>query len=377
MPQGTREIGFTLERAYEERTRGHHENRWRVRCDCGYPLYVVYRARSRRTCTQCRAIWIISPIYDEARVHTESRGIAGAHLVLRGYATPRANRSERRRAAREAQRDFNRARVAAPSAIPRVVVSYQRPSPVNSAGERAFGVELEGVGITEAAAADALAQAGLEATREHYNHSVRPYWKVVYDESVRDHRSPFSRGFEAVSPPLYGADGLRQLATACNALAFRGGRVNRSCGFHVHVAAADMSFEDRRRVFMRYAVMEPIINSLVAPSRRGGNRLCSLINGHAHAIAHATTDRSLCAAMGSRYRTLNAHAFERHGTIEFRQHQGTLEADKAIHWACLCVGFVANGHVEARTSLEGLFDAAALPQASRDYFVRRVQELGG
>ena len=42
-----------------------------------------------------------------------------------------------------------------------------------------------------------------------------------------------------------------------------------------------------------------------------------------------------------RYRKLNMEAFWVHSTIEFRQHQGTLNADKAEHWIRLTGAMVA------------------------------------
>jgi hypothetical protein len=41
-----------------------------------------------------------------------------------------------------------------------------------------------------------------------------------------------------------------------------------------------------------------------------------------------------------RYYKLNMTAFWRHRTIEFRQHSGTVDADKAINWIRLLIQFV-------------------------------------
>jgi hypothetical protein len=42
----------------------------------------------------------------------------------------------------------------------------------------------------------------------------------------------------------------------------------------------------------------------------------------------------------TRYRKLNVWAFDAHGTVEFRLHQGTLNAERAVAWVRLVVGFV-------------------------------------
>jgi hypothetical protein len=42
----------------------------------------------------------------------------------------------------------------------------------------------------------------------------------------------------------------------------------------------------------------------------------------------------------SRYFKLNLTAYWRHQTIEFRQHSGTTDAEKAVHWIQLLLAFV-------------------------------------
>jgi hypothetical protein len=41
-----------------------------------------------------------------------------------------------------------------------------------------------------------------------------------------------------------------------------------------------------------------------------------------------------------RYQKLNLESLERHGTIEFRQHSGTVDAEKAVNWVRLCTAFI-------------------------------------
>ena len=47
------------------------------------------------------------------------------------------------------------------------------------------------------------------------------------------------------------------------------------------------------------------------------------------------------ARSSCRYYKINFQAFATHGTIEFRQHSGTLDADKAANWVRLLTGFFA------------------------------------
>jgi len=55
----------------------------------------------------------------------------------------------------------------------------------------------------------------------------------------------------------------------------------------------------------------------------------------------ASSVYSLIRTVGhNRYHKLNMHSLERQKTVEFRQHTGTVEADKIAMWAEFCIRFV-------------------------------------
>src|SRR4051812_18406587 len=60
-----------------------------------------------------------------------------------------------------------------------------------------------------------------------------PGWTAKHDGSIR--RSRGRQGCEFVSPVLKGAEGIRQVNAAVAYIKSIGGRVNASCGVHVHV----------------------------------------------------------------------------------------------------------------------------------------------
>jgi len=219
---------------------------------------------------------------------------------------------------------------------------------------RNFGLELEFFNVTRARAAEALRAPGVQFWDAHYQSSGTG-WKIYDDGSINGRNS-----IELVSPILSGRDGLREVAKVVKQFALAGARVNKSCGFHVHVDARDLAGIHLKNVYRRYAAHEAKIDAFMVPSRRASvNEYCrsasSAINllreisDNANARTVAST---MCREIeilnsdgsynyvGGRYNKVNLTAFLRHGTIEFRQHSGTMNVEKVINWIVFCVNFV-------------------------------------
>lgn len=193
--------------------------------------------------------------------------------------------------------------------------------------DRKFGIELEIVGITRQTALRALSAVGIHVQGEAYNHTTRGHWKLVPDSSV-------SGGFEVVSPILEGERGIEEAMTVAEALSDAGATVNRSCGFHVHFDAADLSAADVKAIVHRYAAHEAEIDAFMPPSRRGGeNSFCLPVARFLNRrFDEARTIEELAAAQPGRYFKVNLQSYRRHGTLEFRQHSGTVNANKVANW---------------------------------------------
>src|SRR5215831_18132675 len=99
-----------------------------------------------------------------------------------------------------------------------------------------YGIELEIVGIGETTALRAIAAAVPGSTDNGYEVVLADgrKWKAVHDGSL--HHSS-GRTCEVVSPILTWAD-MDTVQTIVRALRAAGGRVNESCGMHVHVDGA-------------------------------------------------------------------------------------------------------------------------------------------
>lgn len=198
-----------------------------------------------------------------------------------------------------------------------------------SAFTRRFGIEIEAHGVNQTRLLDSLSSAGIECRGEGYNHTTRPHWKLVPDSSIRG-RNPF----ELVSPILEGEDGLKQVKRVCKALQKVNAKVNSSCGMHVHINARDFTLRTWKNILINYARLESIIDNFMPQSRRN-NYYCrgfSQIADFESKIERAERVEDITAVLETRYRKINAEAYVRHGSIEFRQHGGTTEFEKIHYW---------------------------------------------
>jgi hypothetical protein len=94
-------------------------------------------------------------------------------------------------------------------------------------------------------------------------------------------------------------------------------------------------------------------------------------------LSGATSKQDVISILGTRYRKVNAEAYLRHKTIEFRQHAGTVEYDKIAKW----IGFLAAliqfsyEHEIAAGSVSSIEDIPFLPRAQKQYFIDRRNTL--
>lgn len=244
-----------------------------------------------------------------------------------------------------------------------------------------FGVEIEAYGILRSELTKELTNAGIETEFAGYTHETRNNWKVVTDASLSG-----TNTFELVSPILEGNSGLAKLKTA--ALISKGldGKVNRTCGLHIHFDARQFDKMTWIRIFKNYAKIESKIDSFMASSRRENqNRYCQSIKKEIinQALDVAKNSDNLSQALrtistgfgGDRYYKVNLQSFWAHGSIEFRQHQGTLEFTKMQNWILFLARLIKfSEHAELRDdSWEEM--GRFLSQEQINYFKSRTQEL--
>lgn len=204
-----------------------------------------------------------------------------------------------------------------------------------------FGVELECItSHSQSELVDLITGAGVKCQSIVGNvHRVIPKaWKVVYDGSV-------SNGWEIVSPPSSNFDDLEKV---CNVLNANGVSVNKKCGFHVHHQIKDLDIKAIKNIYEIYNKYEKdVIDMYVPKSRRIGSecrRWCRPLFEIMDEIRSADTindlvvDNNVGGGRGGshykdcRYRSINFRAYVQYGTIEFRQHSGTLDFEKIKNW---------------------------------------------
>lgn len=239
---------------------------------------------------------------------------------------------------------------------------------------RAFGIELEVIYQNRymshaEVAAHIERETGIRCRNEGYGHGAVSAWKVTHDGSV-------SGGGEVVSPKLVGEDGIAQAVKVTKALQSLGCKVEKSCGFHVHVDASDITAKELAKVGICFAWFETFFDHIMPASRRGNESIyvksnrgfygdygtqalnasiaainAAAITGDMLKVTRAINPRCNCytqergqrCSCSGRYAKLNATPINNQKSLEFRQHSGTIEHEKVENWIRLCVQFVEKG----------------------------------
>jgi hypothetical protein len=241
---------------------------------------------------------------------------------------------------------------------------------------RRFGVEIEFIGSSYRLEL-AMREQGLQCSMQEYNHRVsRNTWKIVPDGSV-------SGGAELVSPILQGTRGFEQLAKASAALNAAGVTINRSTGLHVHHDVRDLRVSAFKTFVRNWSNCQDAIDMMVAPSRRlDRNMYCRRLTGRDLASVDLleTMDLHLAARTlsGDRYRTLNLQSYGRYGTVEVRQHQGSIDGAQISAWVRFGQAMIQAGVDDialAYSDADTLIDTLSLSDDTKTYLHDRVRKL--
>lgn len=187
---------------------------------------------------------------------------------------------------------------------------------------------------------------GLELEMFHHQHDtdrslqLSTDWRLSNCGMSEDGSIRSNSGIELKTPPAQGDD-IALWITAVSKIALSYGmRVDASCGVHVHVDVKQLTAADFRRLFLLVRYWEPVIYAILPPNRWMGGYGGPMQLAE-KGIRRVTTMPHLEALWkrqngSSRYRGLNFESYKKYGTVEFRYHSGTLNAEKLLAWAYLC-----------------------------------------
>lgn len=220
--------------------------------------------------------------------------------------------------------------------------------------ELKFGVEIEFFGANYVTVIERLRAAGISvADFSGYTHKVIAQWKVTTDLSVTMDGTGLYRGLELVSPILYGDEGLDELQKVYEVLNSCGAKVDKTCGTHVHFDIADFTVQNCKNFLNLFYNYQGVINYLVPPSRRR-NEFCNplkkadLVKINQDWISSI---RDIAYVICTRYSKVNLQSYVKYGTIEIRQHGGTLEFDKMEAWIILMYQLLDSAKNEEKVTL--------------------------
>lgn len=291
---------------------------------------------------------------------TTGRYVRGHAMKLKGFLLARASRGDEIALAELRRRGWLR------TGLPAV-------------DNRRFGVEIEfflpySLNLSEIVAK--LVAAGVNTYSAGYTHTVSSQWKIVTDGSLYNSGNRNGSGYELVSPPMRGEEGLSQIDKALKVLTDAGCFINKSCGLHVHHEATDLTLDALKKIAVYYTEAKTVINKFFSKSR--------VNNQYArHYSQYEINDLNGQSSISSfrqfaqyinRYRTVNFNSYAKYGTVEFRQHHGTLNAKKVRAWVLFTQAVIrcAAKSKVLGTTLKDVLDAAELTREDRKYFEKRA-----
>lgn len=197
-------------------------------------------------------------------------------------------------------------------------------------------------------------------------------WKLMYDSSIRAERleggswrsinNSFYR-VEMVTPKL-SYDELPKMQECIRRLRKAGGKVNSSCGLHVHIDAANHNRQSLKNLLSIMFSKEDILFKALQVNEERAQRWCKkvrepMLERARKLNSEETLDLTKLERIwyegrsGSRehynetrYHALNLHSVFYRGTVEFRCFNSTVHAGRAAAYVNLCLAMSAQAIVQ-------------------------------
>ena len=241
--------------------------------------------------------------------------------------------------------------------------------------DQCFGVEIELTGITRAEAAEALAAYFETTPQRSYDNYDSWYvpdregkqWRIMSDGSIRaewnddgHYRRTTDPEYrvEMVTPKLT-YDEMEKFQECVRRIRQAGGKVNDSCGMHVHVDASNHNRQSLKNLLSIMYSKEDLLFKALKTDPARAHRWCQRVREpmlqRARRLSNEpTTDLTQleniwyegCISAHehynwTRYYALNLHSVFYRGTIEWRCFNSTLHAGRAKAYVNLCLAMSA------------------------------------
>lgn len=245
--------------------------------------------------------------------------------------------------------------------------------------ERLIGIEVEFTGISRDTAARTVAQV-LGTNKTYiggvYHKHVIPYtndrnYIIMRDASITPECSSNRCNYnhdnykcELVSPLLKSSD-IGVFLQIINAIKARGAIINRSCGIHIHVNAADLSaIQIRNLVNIVYSKEDLLYRALDIDKlrerwcKKADKAFVSLVNEYSRDNINMNSIKNAWYNGNNRYRhydstryhMLNLHSFFEGKGVEFRCFNGSLSTEDINNYALLAVAIIEQAKAYKKTS---------------------------
>ena len=231
-----------------------------------------------------------------------------------------------------------------------------------------FGLEIEFTGITRGTAANAIAKT-LESYANYVGGGYSAYevktadgrrWKVMSDSSIQGENASGMAGGDyncEFVTPICTYDDIERIQEIVRAIRKAGGKVNDSCGIHVHIDASGHTAKSLRNLANIMASKETLLFQALEVNPSRYNKWCKKVDDNMltkldsrrpktleevkRIWYNGDTNRCYSHYDNSRYHALNLHAVWQKGTVEFRMFNSTLHAGKVKSYIQLCLAISA------------------------------------
>lgn len=168
-------------------------------------------------------------------------------------------------------------------------------------------------------------------------------WNMGQDGSIR-----FQSQVEIRSPVLKGEKDLQKLKNALASIINAKSKVNKSCGLHVHIDCNYFTLDQLKSFITFFILFEKQIDNFFTKDRQRNIYARSIVrsmfdNGDdseffryeakdMHKAIKKLSDQKLIDTFSDHYSRVNLMNYNSIGTVEFRQHHGSISFDEISNW---------------------------------------------